>query len=46
LAVDAIAVQDLPVIMGVTIVGSIFIVVANVIVDLLYGVVDPRVTYK
>jgi peptide/nickel transport system permease protein len=27
----------------VTLVGAIFIIVANLIVDLLYAVVDPRV---
>jgi peptide/nickel transport system permease protein len=43
LAIDAIAKQDLPVIMGVTIVAALFIVVANIVVDVLYGVVDPRV---
>jgi peptide/nickel transport system permease protein len=29
--------------MGVTILGSLFIVVANIVVDILYVVVDPRV---
>jgi peptide/nickel transport system permease protein len=43
LSIDAIAKQDLPVIMGVTIVAAVFIVVANIVVDVLYGVVDPRV---
>ena len=43
LSIDAIAKQDLPVILGVTIVAAVFIVFANIIVDLLYGVVDPRV---
>jgi peptide/nickel transport system permease protein len=46
LSVDAIATQDLPVIMGVTILGAIFIVVANIIVDIGYGVADPRVRFK
>jgi peptide/nickel transport system permease protein len=46
LAVDAIAQSDLPVIMGVTILGSVFIVVANIIVDILYGVADPRVRFQ
>lgn len=35
--------SDLPIIAGVVIVGAILIVIANIIVDLLYGVVDPRV---
>jgi len=42
-AVNAVSQSDLPVIMGVTIVASAFIVLANLVVDLLYGVVDPRV---
>mgnify|MGYP000325934692 CR=1 FL=1 len=29
--------------MGVTLLGALFIVVANIIVDLLYAVMDPRV---
>jgi peptide/nickel transport system permease protein len=46
LSVDAIRSQDLPVIMGVTIVAAIFIVMANVVVDVFYGVIDPRVRYN
>ena len=45
LSIQAISQQDLPVIMGVTIVAAIFLVLANVIVDVLYAVVDPRVSY-
>jgi peptide/nickel transport system permease protein len=43
LAFDGINNQDLPVIMGVTLVAAAFIIVANLVVDILYGVVDPRV---
>lgn len=42
-AVHAIQQQDLPVIIGVVIVASAGVVVANLIVDLLYAVLDPRV---
>jgi peptide/nickel transport system permease protein len=42
-AVDAIISQDLPKVLGVTMIGAFFIVLANLIVDLLYAVVDPRV---
>jgi peptide/nickel transport system permease protein len=42
-AVDAINTGDLPVILGVTLFAAFFIVMANLIVDLLYAVVDPRV---
>lgn len=43
LAVNAITEKDLPVILGVTLIAAIFIVVANLVVDLLYAVIDPRV---
>jgi peptide/nickel transport system permease protein len=43
LGIDAIAQHDLPIIMGVTILAAFFIVVANIIVDMLYAVIDPRV---
>ncbi|WP_406340639.1 ABC transporter permease [Streptomyces sp. NBC_00648] len=36
---------DQPVILGVTLLAAAFIVVANLAVDLLYAVVDPRVRY-
>ncbi|WP_047871149.1 ABC transporter permease [Nocardiopsis sp. RV163] len=42
-AIDSIISKDLPVILGVTLMGAVFIVVCNLVVDLLYPVVDPRV---
>ncbi|MFI6601086.1 ABC transporter permease [Nonomuraea sp. NPDC050536] len=42
-AVDAINNNDLPQVMGVTLVAATFIILANLVVDLLYAVVDPRV---
>jgi peptide/nickel transport system permease protein len=42
-AVKAITNEDLPVIMGITIMAATFVVVANLIVDILYSVLDPRV---
>ncbi|WP_433501062.1 ABC transporter permease [Sphaerimonospora sp. CA-214678] len=42
-AVQAIKANDLPKIMGVVMLITCFVVVANLIVDLLYAVVDPRV---
>jgi peptide/nickel transport system permease protein len=41
--VQAITQQDLPVIMGIAILAATFVVVANLIVDILYAVLDPRV---
>ena len=43
LASDAIGSGDQPVILGVTLLVAGFIVVANVVVDLLYALLDPRV---
>ena len=40
---QAINQQDLPVIVGITILAAVFVVVANLIVDILYAVLDPRV---
>ncbi len=40
LAIDS---QDLPEIMGVTMLAAFFIVFANLVVDILYAYVDPRV---
>ena len=37
--------QDLPEILGVTMLAAFFIVIANMIVDILYAVVDPRVRF-
>jgi peptide/nickel transport system permease protein len=39
----AISDQDLPEIMGVVLVATFFVVIGNLIVDVLYAVVDPRV---
>lgn len=41
--INAISNQDLPEIMGVTMLACFFVVIANVVVDILYAVVDPRV---
>ncbi len=46
LAVDAAVTRDYPVIMGVTLLVSAFVVVSNLVTDLLYGVVDPRITLE
>jgi peptide/nickel transport system permease protein len=42
--VDAVQANDLPKVLGVTIVASIFIIMANLVVDIVYAVIDPRVT--
>jgi peptide/nickel transport system permease protein len=37
--------QDLPEIEGVVMIAALFIVIANMVVDILYAVVDPRVRF-
>jgi peptide/nickel transport system permease protein len=44
LSIISIGTRDLPVILGVTLFAAFFVVVANIIVDILYAYVDPRVT--
>jgi peptide/nickel transport system permease protein len=46
LSIQGVRSQDLPVTLGVTIVASIAVVLANLLVDIGYGLVDPRVSYS
>ncbi len=46
LAINAIQSQDLPITLGVTLIATLAVVVANIVVDVLYAVVDPRVSYS
>ena len=43
--IEAINNQDFPEVMGVVMLASFFIVIANMVVDILYAVVDPRVRH-
>jgi peptide/nickel transport system permease protein len=45
LAVDSIHQSDLPTIQGVVLLGAFFIIVLNLVVDVIYAFLDPRVTY-
>jgi peptide/nickel transport system permease protein len=45
LAVLSIASDDFPMVMGVTVIGSMFILTANIVVDVAYAFLDPRVRY-
>jgi peptide/nickel transport system permease protein len=44
LAVQSVTTQDLPVIVGIVLLAAFFVVAANIVVDLLYAVLDPRVS--
>lgn len=44
--VDAILQRDYPVVMATSFIFAVFVVVANLIADVLYGFVDPRIRYE
>lgn len=43
LLINAVKLRDVPVVMGIVIIIACFVGVANLLVDLLYAVIDPRV---
>jgi peptide/nickel transport system permease protein len=45
LAYDAITRGDLPIVQGTVLFGAFFIIIMNLIVDILYAFLDPRVRY-
>jgi peptide/nickel transport system permease protein len=45
LAYDSIQNSDLPMIQGTVLIGAFFIILANLVVDILYAFIDPRVKY-
>jgi peptide/nickel transport system permease protein len=46
LAVDAVFNQDIPMIMGTVLFGALLVVGANILVDVLYLAIDPRIRYR
>ena len=42
-AINALNNQDLPVIVGIVLFGTLTVVLANLVVDLLYAVLDPKI---
>jgi ABC-type dipeptide/oligopeptide/nickel transport system permease component len=40
--VDAVAARDYSVVMGITVLAAIVVILANLVVDILYGFLDPR----
>jgi peptide/nickel transport system permease protein len=43
---DSLGKRDYPVLMGVLLLGAVLIVIGNLIADLLYAVLDPRISLK
>ena len=46
LAIDSIFNRDYPVIMAITLIGSAAFVLANLLADIAYSIVDPRIRYQ
>jgi peptide/nickel transport system permease protein len=45
-AINAVENLDLSILVAITLLGGVFVVVANLIVDILYAAIDPRVRVK
>jgi peptide/nickel transport system permease protein len=45
LLIDGIQTSDTPVVMGTTFIFSVLVVFFNIVADVLYGVLDPRIRY-
>ena len=46
LMVDSITKRDYPVIMGISVIITVVVLVTNLLVDVLYAYLDPRITYN
>ena len=46
LAVSAISQRDIPLVQGVVLVFALMFTIVNLVVDLLYGVIDPRIRFE
>ena len=45
LIVDAVQKRDIPLVQGTTLVFSAFVVVVNLVIDVIYAVIDPRIRF-
>ena len=46
LVFDALLQRDLNLLLGILFVSSVLVVIANLLVDLIYGLLDPRIVHK
>ena len=44
--VQAMFSRDYPLLMGILLLGSVMVIVFNLVADVLYGVLDPRIRYE
>ena len=42
---DSLTTRDYPVLMGTLVLGAVLIIIGNLVADLLYGLLDPRIKY-
>ena len=45
LTVDAVQKRDLPLIQGTTLLFSVFVVLINLVIDVIYVMIDPRIRF-
>jgi peptide/nickel transport system permease protein len=43
---DSLTKRDYPVLMGILVLGAVLIVIGNLIADLVYGLLDPRIKFS
>jgi peptide/nickel transport system permease protein len=43
---EGISFRDFPIVQATTLLGGAMIVVVNLVVDILYAVIDPRIRYE
>ena len=45
-SVESIFNRDYPIIMAITLIGATAFVIANLVADISYSIIDPRIRYK
>jgi peptide/nickel transport system permease protein len=45
LFIDSLQTRDYPVLLAILMIGAVFVIVFNLLADILYGVMDPRIRY-
>ena len=45
LSVDAVGARDYPVILATSMIAAVLVIAGNLLADVMYAVVDPRVTF-
>ena len=46
LMVSSISARDYPVIMGITVFVAASVLLINILIDIIYGILDPRISYR